>query len=101
VELPWSEECLTLGDDDVTKLFARFIVKGYPFVTPPRFRVIVYIGFYYGLGMHWSCIGWNWETFGFFLRWEIGVNWWLFWGQDWDGYGRFDLLYYFGTFEEF
>ncbi len=25
LEWPWSEECLTLGDD-VTKLFARFIV---------------------------------------------------------------------------
>jgi hypothetical protein len=25
-------------------------------------------------------------------------NWWFFWGQDWDGYGRFDLRYYWGTF---
>ncbi len=54
LEWPWSEECLTLGDD-VTKLFARFIVQGYPFVTPSGFRVIDYPCFYFGLGMHQSC----------------------------------------------
>ncbi len=58
---PWSEECLTLGDD-VIILFARFIISGHPFVTPPRFRVIVY-PFNFDLGVCWSCIGggigWN------------------------------------------
>jgi len=53
----------------------------------------------------WACVGVTLggigRLLGFFWRWEIGVNWWLFWGQDWDGYGRLDLAYYSGTFEEF
>ncbi len=75
-------ESLTFGDD-VIKLFARYVIYDYPFVTPLGFRVIVY-PFDFGLGMCWGCIegciGWNWEAFKIFWRWEIGVNWRLLWG---------------------
>jgi hypothetical protein len=47
-------ETLTFGDD-VIQLFARFVIYGYPFVTPLAFRVIVY-PFNFGLDMCWGCI---------------------------------------------
>jgi len=58
------------------------------------------------LVLAWACVGVALgvalggigKVFSFFWRWDIGVNWWLFWGQDWDGYGIFGLRYYWGTF---
>ncbi len=61
-------ESLSFGDD-VIKLFVRYVIYNYPFVTPLGFRVIVY-PFDFGLGMCWGCIGWNWEAFKIFL--EVG-----------------------------
>jgi hypothetical protein len=55
---------LTFGDD-VIKLFVRFAIYGYPFVTPLGFKVIVY-PFDFSLGMCWGCIGVLGKHFRFF-----------------------------------
>jgi hypothetical protein len=73
LEWLWSDKCRTFGHY-ATKLFARFIVEGYPFVTPLISKVIVY-PFDFGLGMCWNLHwGWHWvelkDFFQVFL--EVG-----------------------------
>ncbi len=83
-------ETLTFGDD-VIKLFARFAIYGYPFVTPHGLRVIVY-PFDFGLGMCWGCIRVELGSILDFLevgnRGQLEAILGLFWRQDWGGYGR-------------
>jgi hypothetical protein len=91
-------ESLTF-EDDVIKLFAKYDIYDYPFVTPLGFKVTI-DPFDFGLGMCWGCIGggigWNWEAFKIFL--EVGnrrLLWGCFGSKNWEGYERnFDLIYY-------
>lgn len=57
LEWPWSEKCLTLGDD-VTNYLLGVLFR--VTLLLPGFRVIFYYPLDFGLGMCWSCIGGLW-----------------------------------------